>query len=192
MPSISLDHPVLARAPASLHSAASPASDMAAGRHQWFILRVRPRHEKSVSTTLQNLGYNTFLPLFVKRRTLGQRETRLPLFPGYVFWFCDPSRSASPPRLASVLECLHSNGEPSAVSNEEIHAIQTVAEKRIELEPCSYPQTGDTVRIVRGPLAGVTGKVIEAKDKSIRLVLSIETLQRSVTLEIDRTLVQTP
>ncbi|MBV8551444.1 MAG: hypothetical protein JOY54_09095 [Acidobacteriaceae bacterium] len=172
----------------------SEVSDISASRvrNRWFVLRVRPRHEKSVSRMLENLGHITFLPLFTRRHTYGQRlrKFQLPLFPGYVFLYCDPSRSTVPSRIPSVLGWIHSAGKPLPVEEEEIRAIQIATAKRIELNPCPYVRVGDVVRIAEGPLAGIAGKIRDTKNKSMELILSIEILQRSVMLEIDRTSVQ--
>jgi transcription antitermination factor NusG len=45
------------------------------------------------------------------------------------------------------------------------------------------------VRIVRGPLAGVEGILLQTKATKGLLVLSIELLQRSVAVEVDCTAV---
>lgn len=55
----------------------------------------------------------------------------------------------------------------------------------LAMEPWPGLITGDSVVIVSGPLTGLTGVVIELKNK-LRLVLGVTLLQRSVLLEIDR------
>jgi transcription termination/antitermination protein NusG len=55
--------------------------------------------------------------------------------------------------------------------------------------PWPFLRVGDRVLIDRGPLAGIEGSLIEAK-KSLRLVISIELLQRSIAAEVDRSWVR--
>src|ERR1700758_2658196 len=137
--------------PAAIYSRDITADELPRERH-WFVLRVTPRHEKSVSRILETLGHITFLPLFAKHHHYGGRHRRfgLPVFPGYLFWHCDTARPVSPPRLPSVLGFIHNQGKALPVTDEEIYAIQTVTEKRIPLQPWPYLETGDTVRIVEG------------------------------------------
>lgn len=50
--------------------------------------------------------------------------------------------------------------------------------------PHSFWQSGRFGRITAGPLAGIEGVIVNMKN-SVRLVLSVSLLQRSVLLEID-------
>jgi hypothetical protein len=52
------------------------------------------------------------------------------------------------------------------------------------MAPHPFWQTGQTGRIASGPLAGIEGIVINAK-QPLRLILSVGLLRRSVLLEID-------
>ena len=51
--------------------------------------------------------------------------------------------------------------------------------------PWPYLRVGNTAKIEEGPLRGVTGIVVKIKS-ALKLVLSIELLQRSIAVEIDR------
>jgi len=53
----------------------------------WYALRVRPRFEKMVASTLLMKGYEGFLPLYRKKSRWSDRikESVLPFFPGYIF-----------------------------------------------------------------------------------------------------------
>ena len=52
--------------------------------------------------------------------------------------------------------------------------------------PWPYLRAGQRVHIDRGPLAGVKGFVVRAEEGSLRIVVSVDLLQRSVATEIDR------
>ena len=72
--------------------------------NRWFALRVKPRFEKSVSTSARNKGYEEFLPLYQCRRRWSDRfqSVELPLFPGYVF--CQLNPEFRLPLLSRFLE----------------------------------------------------------------------------------------
>jgi transcriptional antiterminator NusG len=58
-------------------------------------------------------------------------------------------------------------------------------ESGLPVTPFPYLQVGQAVLIERGPLTGVEGILLEIKGK-MRLVVSVNLLQRSVSAQIDR------
>ena len=78
---------------------------------------------------------------------------------------------------------------PEPIAETEIAAIRTVVESELPAVPWPYLKTGNLVRIEFGPLAGLEGLVVTEKSRQ-RLVLSVHLLQRSVSVEIDRSWVR--
>jgi transcription antitermination factor NusG len=74
---------------------------------------------------------------------------------------------------------------PLPVKDSEIEAIQQIIASGLPVAPFPFLRAGQPVRINQGPLAGLEGIVVTAKNQS-RLVISVEMLQRSVTVEIER------
>ena len=60
-----------------------------------------------------------------------------------------------------------------------------MVESGLLVTPYPYVQVGQAVLIERGPLSGLEGILVEVKGK-LRLVVSINLLQRSVSAEVDR------
>jgi transcription antitermination factor NusG len=153
----------------------------------WFALRVRSRHEKLAGTLLESRGYEPFVPLYRSRRKWSDRikEIDLPLFPGYVFCRFDPETKGAILSTPGVVDIVGFGPHYAEVEESEIDALRRVCDNDLDCEPCDHVLTGNTVRIDDGPLAGLEGKVVEVK-RSLRLVLSVTLLQRSVLVEIDR------
>jgi transcription antitermination factor NusG len=153
---------------------------------QWFALSVTARHEKVVSQLLRNKGYETFLPLYTQRHQYDRRvrQFELPLFPGYVFGLLDLATRLPVLTTPGVVRIVGAGRLPIPVDSEEIWALQKAVEAGISMSPHPFWESGQTGRIVTGPLAGVEGIVVKVKN-SVRLVLSVSLLQRSVLLEID-------
>jgi transcription antitermination factor NusG len=84
-----------------------------------------------------------------------------------------------------VIQILGAGNTPIALSDVEIASLQTAIQAQLPLQPFSFVQAGQRVRINGGVLAGVEGVVMSFKQR-LRLVLSITLLRRSVLLEIDR------
>jgi hypothetical protein len=74
---------------------------------------------------------------------------------------------------------------PIAVEEQEIAAIQRVARSGLVSMPWPYLRGGNVARIEEGPLKGLTGIVVKLKSGT-KLVLSVNLLQQSVAVEIDR------
>lgn len=108
----------------------------------------------------------------------------LPLFPCYVF-----VRGVEDRRLPVLttpgVHMIISRGEAIAtVPEEEIEAIRRTLEGNFRVEPHPFLRCGERVRVVRGSLKGVEG-ILTRKKNVYRLVLSVEMLTQSVSVEID-------
>ncbi len=157
----------------------------------WFALTAKPRHEKVVAENLRGRGLESFLPLYKARRQWTDRiqSVELPLFPGYVFCrFCYSSRLQvlNTPGVTSVVSFSES---PSPVTDDEISRIRTIQASGLPMQPWPYVRVGQRARIEWGSLAGLEGVLIREKD-SLRVVVSVELLQRSVAVEIDRDIIR--
>ncbi len=154
---------------------------------QWFALVVKPRHEKVVESTLRTKGVETFLPLYSELRQWADRKTDVsfPLFPRYVFGRFDAgsrSKILSTPGLIDIVRC---GKEPAPIPDSEVAALQIAVNCGQPLEPWPHLAVGEVVEVDGGPLMGLTGRVLDIKN-SARLVLSVNLLNRSILIEIDR------
>jgi transcription antitermination factor NusG len=152
----------------------------------WFALSVAPRHEKKVSFQLEQKGYETFLPVYLRQHQYGRRtqEFQLPLFPGYLFCRTDPNERLPVLTTPGVFQFLGAGKAPTPIADDEIGAIQIAARVGLRMEPHSFWEKGQKVRIAKGPLTGLQGIVADSNNP-LRLVLSITLVQRSVLVELD-------
>jgi transcription antitermination factor NusG len=158
---------------------------------RWFALTAKHQHEPTVARLLDAKGFEVFQPTYtvVRRWKDRNKVIKLPLFPGYVLFCGGLERRVdvlSTPGVFSIV----SFGETAAeISSEEIAAIRRATLNRMAIQPHPFLTVGDRVRVVRGPLVGVTGILQKQKD-ACRLILSIELLGRSAAVEIDATIVE--
>jgi len=154
---------------------------------RWLALAVRSRHEKSVQTILDAKGYRTAVPLVrcVRKRRFGSAwDSQKPLIGGYVFAVQDranPFRIVTTPGLVGVVSF---GSEPGIISQEEIESLERIAASGLPVAGCGYTRVGQTVELIDGPLQGLRGIVLR-EAKTTRLVVGVELLQRSVSVEID-------
>jgi transcription antitermination factor NusG len=153
----------------------------------WFALQVKCRYEKIIAEILQNKHYEAFAPRSLRRDDSGNsvQEMEAVLFPGYVFAKFDP-RFRLPLLMTPGVHKVVSYGRtPAPLSTREIDEIKAVLECRVPLEPCPYLTEGDRVRIVKGPLKGLEGVLIQFRS-FYRVVLSVSLIRRSVRVDVDR------
>lgn len=152
----------------------------------WYAVAVRSNFERIVAGSLQYKDYEIFLPSYRRQRRWSDRTkiAECALFPGYLF--CRMDLRARVPLLNTpgVVSIVGIGKCAAPVADSEIQAIQTIVESGLPVAPAPYLNAGEPVRITRGPLAGLEGIVVSAKNRS-RLLVSVEMLRRSVTVEIE-------
>jgi transcription antitermination factor NusG len=152
----------------------------------WWALYTRHQHEKAVADALLAKGFEVFLPAYESVRLWKDRKKiiSLPLFPCYVFVRGGLNRRLHVVTTPGVHSILSRGEQVATIPESEITAIQRSIAGSLRVEPHPFLNCGDQVRVVRGPLEGVTGILIRMKSLC-RLILSVDTLARSIAVEID-------
>jgi transcription antitermination factor NusG len=156
----------------------------------WFAIRVRPKHEKATALTLGRHGFEEYVPLHRVRRRWSDRVRELDavLFPGYIF--CrfprhDRLRVLNSPGVESIVGFGKTD---IPVDDAEIQAVRTLIASGRPLAPWPFLRIGQSVAIESGPLAGLRGMVLRGQD-SWRVVVSVEALDRSLAVVVDRDMI---
>jgi transcription antitermination factor NusG len=153
---------------------------------KWFAVYTTPRHEKAVARHFEFRRIESFLPLYMDmhRWKNGCRvNVEQPLFPGYIFARIGRRDSTQVLSVPGVLLIVGSGREPLALPDLEIEALRSGLHLR-KFEPHPYLVVGEKARIKSGSLAGMVG-VLARKKNSLRVVLTLELIMRSVAVEVD-------
>ena len=158
----------------------------AAAEVQWHAAYTIANHEKRVAQQLTWRSVEHFLPVYESVRRWKDRRVRLqlPLFPGYVFVrlaLRDRLRVLAVPGVARLVGF---DGRPTVVPAEDIEAIRACLERNRDVQPHPYVRCGQRVRVLSGPLAGLSGIVVRQKNRT-RFVVSFDVLERSVSVELE-------
>jgi len=108
----------------------------------------------------------------------------MPLFPGYVFVHMALRDRLQVLQVPGVARLVGFDGTPAALPADEIETLRASLLRDVEVQPHSYLAVGQRVSLRSGPLAGLTGIVVRRKSGA-RFVVSVDLIQRSVSLEID-------
>ncbi|MFQ5788187.1 MAG: transcription termination/antitermination protein NusG [Thermodesulfobacteriota bacterium] len=155
----------------------------------WFAVYTRARHEKIVNSSLAEKDIETFLPLIdvISRWKDRKKKVQLPLFPGYLFVnmnLMELNEIFNVLNTHGVVRILGNNGEPIPIPIEQIEATRKLIETKLKFSPFPYYPEGTEVVVVRGPLEGVRGRILQIRG-TYRLILSVNLIKRSVSVEVD-------
>jgi transcription antitermination factor NusG len=161
---------------------------LAFGEPTWYAIHTMARHEKRVTTYLQEERVFAFLPLIDQLHRWSDRRSRVevPLFGCYVFVRIVPTvdNRLRVLRTPGVLGFVGSRKRGAPIAEQEMESLRTVVRSKAPLETHPFVNTGKRVRIRGGALDGVEGIIqYEGADRS--LVLSIELLRRSVSIRVE-------
>jgi len=171
----------------SVQITANRAVIPALGEAQWYAVQTRPRHEKKVVTELQEKRIDSYLPLLtqVHRWSDRRKVVQVPLFPGYVFVHehLDPHVRVSILRIWGVLSFVGPQREAAPIPDSQIEDIRTLLTTKIPLTPYPFLKIGQRVRVRGGALDGLEGILVTNGHR--RLVISVESIQRSLSITIE-------
>jgi transcription antitermination factor NusG len=157
----------------------------------WVAVVVRPRAERRVQAGLVAASLETFVPWHKVRRNWSDRIKALEqnLFPGYIFCrstFAQRHLVMSQPGVQRIVSF---DRQLAIIPDEEIVALRRTVESGFPMLPWPFLKAGQRVRIERGVLQGIEGAL--ARDSNTtRIVVSVDVLQRSVAIEVDRDMIR--
>lgn len=141
---------------------------------KWYAVYTRPRWEKKVAEILTDKKIENYCPLNKVVRQWSDRKKIVlePLFTSYVFVKTTEKLLSDIRKVNGIINFVYWLSKPAIIRNEEIDCIKNfLAEhNNIQLEKTPI-NINTTVKITQGPLMEYEGKVIEIKNKTVKIVL---------------------
>ena len=158
----------------------------------WYALYTRSRHEKYIHAELEKKRIESFLPLrFIKRRWSDRTVTvEEPLFKSYLFVKANLLEFSDVLKTKGAVKFVSAGLNPISIHENVITSLQNVIQPDINVDPFPYLRAGDRVYVKSGIFKGTEGFVLRKNDKKCRLVISIDALMASVSVEVDSCLVE--
>ena len=156
----------------------------------WFALYVQVNHEKEVQKRLDQKVIDCYLPLlecWSKRRDR-RKKIHPPIFPGYVFvnTVLDNYTNVNILKIPGAVSILRNSEGPLPIPQYQIDNLKMMlgaSSESVSLHP--YLKEGDWVQVVSGPLTGCKGILIRQNPKKGRLVVCVDIIHKSVSVELD-------
>lgn len=160
--------------------------DLSTEEQSWYAIYTIVRHEKSVNSALIEKNVDTYLPIkkVVNRWKDRKKEVHIPLFPGYLFVNSSLENRLKILNTRGVIRIVGVNGFPTSVSNKQIETIKSILDTNLICDPYPYLSEGKEVIVIRGPLEGAIGRIIGRRGE-YKLILSVDLIKRSVSVEVD-------
>lgn len=84
-----------------------------------------------------------------------------------------------------IIRIVAFGGKPLQVPDKEIEALQQIVCGKREYRAFPYLNVGQKVQVISGPLTGISGTIMQFKNRD-RLVISLDVIMNSVSVEIDQ------
>jgi transcriptional antiterminator NusG len=154
---------------------------------QWYAIWTRSRHEQVVREQLERRQFEAFLPTITRWSRWKDRKKKIdwPLFPGYCFARFDPVDTLPVLKCTGVVSIVSVEGKPAAIPDYELDSIRLLVGSELLYDPCPMIREGMMVEVAHGPLRGVIGRLLRKDAKKASLVLSVELISQSVSVEVD-------
>ncbi len=165
------------------------SSSLAAGETAWYAVYSQVNHEKEVAQRLLQKSVETFLPLqerWSKRRDR-RKKLQVPLFPGYLFihTVLDNYINLEVLKTPGVVWIIRNSAGPVSIPDQQIESLQRLLAQSPAITVVPYLRAGDLVRVRSGPFCGCVGFLVRQMASKGRLVVSLDIIQQSVSVEMD-------
>ncbi len=165
-----------------------PPLDCVPGELNWYAVHTKARHEKRVAAQFEEKRVCTFLPLLHQVHRWSDRRSvvETPMFSCYAFvrMVQTVEERLRVLRTPGVLGFVGSERQGTPIPDEQIKSLRTAISENIPCFQHAFIRAGKRVRIRGGSLDGVEGiLMLQGRDQS--LVISVELLQRSVSIRVE-------
>ncbi len=156
---------------------------------RWFVVHSRPHRESAAKFHLENQGYRTFLPRFLKTRRHARRldSVLAPFFPRYLFVTLDLGRDRwrSVNGTFGVSRLVMEGERPTPVPRGIVEELIAACDDRdaLRFDASGQLRVGERVRVLAGPFAEQFG-LLERLDDHGRVRLLLEIMGGRVSVEV--------
>lgn len=159
---------------------------------KWYALYTRSRHEKFIQAELGKKGIEAFLPVRYLKRKWSDRivTAEEPLFKSYVFVKSGQHQFLNVLQTKGAVKFVSAGIRPVAVSNSVIESLRYISTPEAEIDYFPYLNTGDRVYVRSGVFKGVEGYIARKDDDKYRVIISVDALMASISVQVDSNLVE--
>jgi len=161
------------------------------GSERWYAVCCKPRQETVAEENLLRQGFHVYLPrIRMRQRRRGRWvEAVEVLFPRYIFIRVDPEQrsTATIRSTRGVTGLVRFGGQPAVVPDVVMEALKRRedAGSGLHRDNRAAFSSGESVKLIEGPLAGMEG-VFAEEDGERRVIVLLELLGKVNKVSVDR------
>jgi transcriptional antiterminator RfaH len=159
---------------------------------KWHALYTRSRTEKKIAERLLKRGIEAYVPLKKVLRQWSDRKKLVeePIIRSYVFVNICPGQYHEVLNTPGAVRYIYFSGKPATIPERQIEALKIITCKNMDVQsiPDTFPP-GTAVKIVAGPLFGLTGELIQNTGKK-NVVVRIDHLKQALLFTISPLLLE--
>ena len=139
---------------------------------KWYVAYVRLFHERKTAEKLAAMGIESFVPVREEIHQWSQRKKKVMrvLIPQMIFIHATPKERLEALTLASISHYMVLRGEhtPAVIPDRQMQQFMFMVDYSKEsIEMYNSPlQPGQSIKVIKGPLAGMEGELMEIEGKS--------------------------
>jgi transcriptional antiterminator RfaH len=154
--------------------------------YNWVAAYTNPRAEKKVFASLQKNNFEAYLPLTKKLKQWSDRKKWVeePLFRSYIFVKISEKEYLSVLNTPGIVKYITFSGKAAVIPDQQIETLKRLltTEEDLELVHERF-DTGKKIKIIAGPLMGLSGELIEYQSKR-KVLIRIDHIDQSVLINI--------
>lgn len=139
---------------------------------KWYVAYVRLFHERKTAEKLAAMCIESFVPVREEIHQWSQRKKKVMrvLIPQMIFIHATPKERLEALTLASISHYMVLRGEhtPAVIPDRQMQQFMFMVDYSEEsIEMYNSPlQPGQSIKVIKGPLAGMEGELMEIEGKS--------------------------
>jgi len=155
--------------------------------YQWFALYTRSRFEKKILAKLQEVGIESYLPIYKVLRQWKDRKKMVeePLLRSYIFVRVSHKEYYEVFKIDGVVRYVCFAGKAAPIKESQIESLKIILSNNFEvvvLEKNNIP-LGHPIKIVDGAFAGFEGELVKFMGKK-HVMIRIEQIGRTISVNM--------
>jgi len=158
-----------------------PTNTIKPEERKWYVAYVRLFHERKTAERLAAMGIESFVPVREEIHQWSQRKKKVMrvLIPQMIFIHATQKERMEALTLASISHYMVLRGEhtPAIIPDRQMQQFMFMVDYSTEtIEMFTSPlEPGQSIKVIKGPLSGMEGELIEIDGKS-KVVVRLDLL----------------
>lgn len=158
-----------------------PTNTIKPEERKWYVAYVRLFHERKTAERLAAMGIESFVPVREEIHQWSQRKKKVMrvLIPQMIFIHATQKERMEALTLASISHYMVLRGEhtPAVIPDRQMQQFMFMVDYSTEtIEMFTSPlEPGQSIKVIKGPLSGMEGELIEIDGKS-KVVVRLDLL----------------